>query len=367
MSTNRMRIRSRWLQAFGAVLATALLACAVEEAPSGGPEDREAPRVLGTIPARDSSGVDPGSAVAIEFSESMSRSRLERSVTFQPPIVIGDVSWKDNRMLIRAEGGFQPDTTYVVRVKPGYRDHHGVAGTDGYQFAFATGATLDTAHIDGSVLFKREPSARAVVWAFRLPRAVDFVPESGIPDREAATGRDGRFSLRNLPSNDARFLVLSFVDVNGNGYFERVSEPYAIHPDTVRLVPGASVVSGLNITVIDPAEPAVVRGRVSNETGIDSLQAMVALFASADSTRSYALVRCNEAGAYEFAKVRAGEYILRAFLDVRSDSVAASYPCPADTARGCPEPQVRLPGVLTVRPAATVEVPALILRKPEGP
>jgi len=111
-----------------AAMAAIAIACAISEPPSGGPEDKSPPAVASTTPAADSTGVDPGSPIAITFGEDMSRARVERLVSVNPPIVIERVRWDDRTLIIEPRGGLQRDTTYVVRVKGGYRDSHGVTG-----------------------------------------------------------------------------------------------------------------------------------------------------------------------------------------------------------------------------------------------
>ncbi len=343
-----------------AALALAL-ACAVSEPPSGGAEDRAPPGVIATTPSSDSTGVDPESPIAITFGEDMTRARVERLVTVQPPIEIDRVRWDGNTLVIEPRGGLQRDTTYVVRVKPGYRDRHGVTGSAAREFAFATGtAPLDTARIAGTVLFKREPAGKALVRGFRVPREAAFRADAARPDREVATRRDGTFTLGYLPANDARFVVMAYIDQNGNGSFERASEPFTVLPDTFVLTKQVTDIAGVQIGVIDPNEPAVVRGTVANETGIDSLLATVMLTTTRDSTRAQYLARCDTTGAFEFARVRPGGYRLWAFLDIRADSARGDFNCGAAL---CSEPWVALPDSLAVGPGATVEVGKLVLKR----
>lgn len=354
-----MRRSERFLTA-SLVLA---LACAVQEPPSGGPDDKTPPAVVSTTPAADSTGVDPKSPIAITFGEDMSRARVERLVSVQPPITIDRVHWEGRTMFIEPEGGLKRDTTYVVRLKPGYRDRHNVPGTATREFAFATGASLDTARISGTVLFKREPTGKAFVRGFRVPRDTTFRPEAARPDRETSTGRDGTFALRYLPANDARFVVMAFVDANGNGAFDGASDPFTVLPDTIVLTPGVPEASGLRISVIDPNEPGAVKGHVVNESGIDSILATVALYTTRDSTQVQYLTRCDSTGAFAFEKVKPGGYHLWAFLDVRADTARGDYDCGEPTP--CWEPRATLPDSVAVTPGASLEVGKLILRRRE--
>ena len=347
-----------------AIVVPVAAACAVSEAPSGGPEDRDQPAVVATVPAADSTGVDPASPIAITFGENMTRARVERLVTIQPPITFDRVEWQGRTLVIKPQGGLLRDTTYVVQLKPGYRDRHGVTATQSREFAFATGASLDTASIAGQVLFRREPTGKAVVRCFRVPRDTAFVPEAARPDRETTTGQDGGYRLRYLPSNDARFVVMAYVDQNGNGTFDRPGEPFTVLADTVFLSPTVPRVDDVRIAIIDPTETATVSGVVVNETGIDSVLVSVGLFALVDSMRVTRLALCDSAGAYAIAKVPAGAYRLRAFLDLRADSTCGEYDCAGEAP--CFEPCVTLADTLTLAPGASVKVEKkLVLRRRE--
>lgn len=367
MNVHRRNCPPRRVAACAALLGAGILACAVPVPPSGGPEDTTPPRIAATVPARDSSGVDVMSTIALTFSDDMTRARVERSVVVNPPINFDRVRWDGRTLVIVPAGGLQRDTTYVVRVKPGYRDNHGVPSKNTYEFAFATGATLDTARVEGTVLFKREPSGKAVVRCFRLPRGDDFDPVASRPDREATTAADGTFRLGYLPANDARFLLFAFIDVNGNGTPDEKGEPSLVHPDTVVITTAVPVVTGIDFAIIDPDEPAVVSGTVSNETGIDSVRASVRMVAVADTTLAPLYVLCDEAGAFEFRRVRAGAYLVSAFVDLRPDSVCGTWDCPDTTATPCPEPCAALPDTLHVAPGAAVQVPPIVLRREESP
>ncbi len=351
----------RRLCAFAVVAGVLGLACAVSEAPSGGPEDKDPPAVVATAPAPDSTGVEPSSPIAITFGEHMQRARVERLVSVQPPITIDRVRWDGYTLIIEPAGGLQRDTTYVVRLKPGYRDRHGVSGVAAREFAFATGAKLDTASISGQVLFKREPSGKSIVRAFRVPRDTTFRAEAARPDREAVTARDGMYRLRYLPDNDARFVVMAYLDQNGNGTFEVANEPYAVLPDTILLTAAVPEVESVRIDIIDPNEPGTVEGEVANETGIDTVRTSVALYALRDSVRAEYLTLADTAGAFTLAKVKPGTYRLWAFLDIRADSLRGTYPC--ELPDGCIEPSTVLVDSLKVSPGGSVRVPRLVLRR----
>lgn len=359
-------MRPRFAAAVGVWLLVAL-ACAVSVPPQGGPEDKAPPKIVESIPHSDSTGVDPGSAIRLRFSEPMHQERVERNVIVNPPIEIRRVHWEGTTLVIEPAQPLVRDTTYVVRVKPDYQDRHNVPGAQTHEFAFATGtAALDTARIVGKVSLRHGPAAKAIVRGFRISAKDTLRIERDRADREASTDRDGKFSLRHLPSNGSRFVLMAFLDQNNNGFYDLESDPGIIYPDTVTVLPGQPVVEGIELVLLDPKEPGGVKGTVTNESGADSARVMIAMYEKADSTRASYRAVCDSTGAYEVKSVKPGEYLLRAFVDIKADSLPGSYPC-ATNPKGCAEPSVRRPGWLKVEAATTVTEPALVIRKKESP
>jgi hypothetical protein len=336
------------------------LACAVESPPPGGPIDDVAPGVVGTTPKSDSAGVDPGTAIAITFDEDMTRTGLERLFSMLPEIEIGTVRWKGRTVIIQPLDSLHPDTTYIVTLKPGYRDNHKVPNKDKYWWAFATSAAIDSGTIAGTVLFRREPTPNAVARCFRLPVDSGFVAQASRPDREALADEAGKYKLRYLPNRDSRFIVWAFEDKNGNGVFEPENEYGATFADTVDLRPAEPFASGVNISIVDPTEPALVAGVVVNRSGIDTLAVTVTLTPDTAQTPSYVAL-CDTAGVFAFKSVKMGAYIVRAMVEVVPDSVCSWYPCFDDTTMMCAEPCAVMPDTLTVEPGDEVQIDSLYL------
>jgi protocatechuate 3,4-dioxygenase beta subunit len=89
---------------------------------------------------------------------------------------------------------------------------------------------------------------------------------------------------------------------------------------------------------------------------------MVAIYDKADTTRATYRAVCDSTGAYEVKTIKPGSYLLRAFVDIRRDSIPGTYPC-AQKPKGCPEPTARRPGWLVIKAATTSEEPPLVIRK----
>lgn len=337
--------------------------CAIPEPPPGGPEDKTPPEVLATRPEAGASGIPADAAIEFVFSEKMSTTRFDRLVELSPAAKIARARWKKNAVTIEFEGPLHPDTTYLVRVKPGYADAHNVRNDRPFEFAFATSAEIDTGSISGRVYFRRKPSEKGVVRLFALPKDSVFAPEAARPDRETTTQKDGAYEFRHLPARGGSFVVWAFHDTNGNGVMDRDGEVGAALPDTVALSEGRPRLELQDVVIVDPKEPASVAGVVVNATPYDSVRVSLALHEAADTLPPTYFVRADDGGRYAFKSVLKGVYALHAFIDLRPDSVCGAFPCPGDSSRACPEFCATYPESLVISPGDEVRLKDLRLEE----
>ncbi len=352
-----------WVVAMTALVLAQVLACAVSVPPSGGPQDKTPPKVEATVPARDSAGVAADSPILITFSEDMSRGRIERLLQFAPPVVIEESRWDGRTVVIYPRDGLHPDTTYLVTLKAGIQDNHRVASKNDFRFAFATSAYIDSGHIAGSVLFRRERTKNGVVNCYVM-RDTAFVPAATRPDRQARVGKEGNYTIGYLASAGRPYIVWAFEDRNNNQTFDPDGDIGYVGADTISLSADAPFRTGVDFAIVDPDEPAVVSGRIINESGVDTIVVSVALYADGDSLPPLYYTACDTAGVYEFSQVSAGRYELRAFVDLRVDSLCGDYPCGPDSSLWCVEPCVVHPDSVIVAPGETLRATPIELRAP---
>jgi methionine-rich copper-binding protein CopC len=321
--------------------------CAIPEPPPGGPEDKTAPEAVATMPVDGTAGISTGAKIEIEFSEKLSGARFDRFVEFSPDVKIAKTRWKGRRLFIEPADPLRPDTTYVVRIRAGFTDAHNVRSERGYEFGFATSASVDTGTISGRVYFRRKPAEKGVVRLFVLPRDSSFVPEAARPDREGVTAGDGTYKLKYLPQRSVPFLLWAYSDDNA---FDRDREVGALFADTLSLDERTGRLEDVDIWIVDPKEPGLVAGRVVNATGVDSLPITVTLAEARDTIPPTYWVRADAAGRYKFENVLKGRYVLHAFLDMKNDSLCGTYPCPGDSAALCDEYCAAYPDSVIVSP-----------------
>lgn len=326
------------------------LSCAIPEPPPGGPEDKTAPAPVGSQPQDGSSGVPADARVSVVFSEKLGPGRIERFVEIFPSASIERVQWKDRTLVIEFDGPLHSDTTYVVRIKPGYVDAHNVRNDRPYEFAFATSAEIDTGSIAGRIYFRRKPTDKGVVRLFVVPRDSAFSPQSARADREATTGEGGTYAFAHLPARGVRFVIWAFQDDDGNSVYSPDREVGASISDTLVLSLARPRLENMDVFIVDPKEPAKITGRVINETPYDSIPVTVTLSERTDTVPPSFYIRADAQGRYAFDKVLAGAYVLNAFIDLKNDSVCGSFPCPEDSTRSCAEFCATYPDSLFVAP-----------------
>ncbi len=343
-----------------------LSACAIQEAPPGGAVDEKPARILSTVPAGGSTGVDPDTEIRVEFDESMTKTRFERFISSRPRIVVGKTGWKKNTFVLLPQEPLHPDTTYIVELKSGFTDAHNVRNPETFRFAFATSAAIDSGSISGHVLFRRQPSKKAVLRLFVVPTDTAFTPEGTLADRETAVDPVGEFHFGYLPTDERTFIIWTFEDTDGNGAFVMDTDVAIDSPDTVSLSPTSPAVEGIRMFIVDPKEPAQITGKIVNSTGIDTFPVTVTMHEVSDTMPPTYFTVSGPDGEFRFSQVLQGRYTLQAFMDFAADSLCGRYPCPEDSTRQCVEPCGQYPDTLAIEPGQEMKIEEpLILESPQ--
>ena len=192
------------------VLVALLLGCAKVGPPTGGPVDKEPPRILSHYPESDALKVARDTEVELLFSEPMNREQTEAAI-FTSPAGPLQLSWNGPRLRIAMP--LAEERTYVLTVGTGARDLRGNALTKSFTLAFATGSQLDQGLVRGRVYQDHQPVAGAHVWAYDLET---FSGEVGLdePSYQTQSGADGDYEFARLAPGHYR--VLAFRDANRN-------------------------------------------------------------------------------------------------------------------------------------------------------
>jgi hypothetical protein len=214
------------LIALPAIVAGAI-GCASASPPPGGPEDREAPRVVRITPDSNSLDVKDRNA-SFYFDETINdrgggAQEVRNFFLVSPSDGEPVVSWHRSRIDVRPRNGFRPNTAYSVTLLPGLSDLRSNTMRTGASLVFSTGPTIPSERITGVVF--DWPAERPAALAF--VQAVTPAPDSVV--YLAQSDSAGRFTLGPLPPGS--YLVRAIIDQNHNRALDR-NEAF----DSIRVV-----------------------------------------------------------------------------------------------------------------------------------
>jgi len=247
-------------------LAAALLSCAGQGAPGGGPEDKEPPVLSASAPVAGQTNIDPRTRVTFTFSEWITTAGASGAVAVYPPLQGGfSVKAAKNRITVIPKEPLKDSTTYHFVVGTSLKDLRNNSIPAPVNVVFSTGAELDSGRFEGAVV----PLGPLVT----IPR-VALYPDYGdgwkdslyfTPPRYAAyTDSAGAYSFSNL--KEGRYRVVAFTDQFRIGRM-RVGDPAFTSLEraitvtkakqTVRLYPADTDTAAVK-RVIDGARPDTV-------------------------------------------------------------------------------------------------------------
>jgi hypothetical protein len=185
-----------------------LMACARASAPPGGPEMRDPPAVVETVPGHLAL-VEPGTAPAIfRFGVPLSERGISDQLALVSPAT-GDVAVRrrGSDIHVSVRGGWQPDVVYRIVLLPGVRDRFGNERREPLELVFSTGPEITEGAIAGLVndRITGRAAANALVEATRRQDSLTYV---------TAVDSAGFFGLRYLRAGS--YEIRAWVDQNGN-------------------------------------------------------------------------------------------------------------------------------------------------------
>jgi hypothetical protein len=193
------------------IAAAALLACASQGEPPGGPPDPTPPVLVGIVPESGAVNVRPD-RVEFRFDEVVSEqpagaTSLEQIVLISPSDGLPRVDWRRRSIAVRPRRDWQQNAVYTVTLLPGIADVRGNVMRTSASVIFATGPTIPATRVAGTLYdWVAGTVARAgAVEAIALPDSIVYV---------ARTDTSGRFVLAHLPPG--AYALRAWIDANNN-------------------------------------------------------------------------------------------------------------------------------------------------------
>lgn len=185
------------------LLVIAVVGCARQGYPSGGPKDDKAPVAQGTTPGNESRNFTDRQFY-IQFDEYVVLKNAEQNVIVSPPMnPKPEFTTKGKGILVKIKDTLQPGTTYLFQFKDAIADFTEGNLLPSFEYVFSTGDAMDTMMLSGSVLSARDgrPWKETVtVLAYR--------DGDTVPSRVTRADKNGRFAFHYIPDGSYRLVAL---------------------------------------------------------------------------------------------------------------------------------------------------------------
>lgn len=182
-------------------------ACAHIEPPTGGPEDKDPPRVLVTRPDSLRVVAAGSTPVVFVFDERISERGVEDAVVVSPRTSPVQVEKAGDEVRVSLRRGWQPGVIYHVTLRPVLQDLFNNRLREPATLVFSTGPAIPATRVQGTVVDRitAKPDTAVRIEAVRRADSLVYV---AVPDSA------GTFSLAHIP--EGAYLFRAFRDLNRN-------------------------------------------------------------------------------------------------------------------------------------------------------
>lgn len=220
------------------LILMAVLGCAVQQKPQGGPRDRTPPKLLKATPA-DQTRNFRGKKIILEFDEFFKLNNQYQEITIspaqeRPP----EYTIKQKTLEIELKDTLQKNTTYVINFGKAIQDVNEGNTPKNFIYVFSTGQQIDSLSISGTVTnsLTQKKEKDVTVFLFDLKQDSLFFGKKK-PTLFTTTDTAGQFKFANLKGNDYRIYALKEPSVdkiynNGNELIAYKVKPIHLTKDS---------------------------------------------------------------------------------------------------------------------------------------
>lgn len=206
-------------------LALLLSSCAQQVAPTGGIQDKIAPKVLESSPENPSTNFN-GKKIKIVFDEYIKVNDINSQLVISPPLKrVPEVKVKNKTLTLDLEDTLKPNTTYTFSFGNSIVDYTEANPLENYQFVFSTGFALDSLSLKGTVdkAFNHSVEKGVLVMLYAEEKTkADSFPYHEMPDYFAKTNEFGAFVINHI--REGKYKLIALKEANANYLFDSDDE-----------------------------------------------------------------------------------------------------------------------------------------------
>ena len=214
-------------------LAGGILGCASIQQPTGGPKDRQPPKVVEAKPKNLSTNFS-AKRIQIEFDEFIKLTNEFSEISISPAVERMPLFKAKKEILdITFEEPLDSNTTYTINFGKAVVDVNESNVLKNFTYVFSTGALIDSLSISGTVKSSISKEAVKDVTVFILPLKRDSIFGKSKPNIFTSTDSAGKFKLQNLREDD--YLLYALKEESPDRIYNSPNEDIAFLMDTIRL------------------------------------------------------------------------------------------------------------------------------------
>jgi uncharacterized protein (DUF2141 family) len=190
--------------------------------PSGGPRDEEPPKIIAEKPENGSVNFQ-GKIIKITFDEYVTLNNPTENVIFSPPLNHRvDYSTQGKSMIVKMNDTLRQNTTYNLLFSDCIQDFHEGNKLSSYDYAFATGDSIDLAKLFGKVenIHTNNPAPKCCVMLYE--EDIDSLPLTIRPNYITKTNEQGDFIFRHL--KPVKYKIFALQDINSDFIYNLPNE-----------------------------------------------------------------------------------------------------------------------------------------------
>lgn len=207
--------------------------CAVVRAPTGGPRDTIAPRLLGSIP-RNFTREFRGKEIELIFDEFIKIKDQSSSVFISPePEKQTEIKVNKKSIHIAFKSELLKNTTYSINFGNSIVDYNEGNAYKNFKFVFSTGKKIDSLKISGHVSDPLDTTSKKDVYVILHKTGDDSAIIKKKPLLFTSTDKEGNFELANISPGD--YAIYALEETNKNKKYDANNESIAFLNNPIHL------------------------------------------------------------------------------------------------------------------------------------
>ena len=236
------------------------LSCAKQSSPMGGPTDEDPPKLISSLPADQSTAIQP-EEIVLTFDEYVGLDNPGKGIVITPKInkdLVEFIALK-NTITVLLKQELEDSTTYVFDFQKSVVDISERNPAEKLKLVFSTGNQIDSLNLSGKLRFAfsegQEDYKNVLVGIYPLDDSTNVF--TAPPYYLGQVDTLGQFNLSNLKAGAYR--AYAWRDNNGNLKADFKSEDYDFLPDTLYLNPEKTDSAYFNLAKADLTPIKILR------------------------------------------------------------------------------------------------------------